>query len=77
MIPAATPDPIGVSGSSSRPIAVLPVIALNALFAFVQEMQAERAVEALAQFLPQQVRVLREGKPSELLAVELVPAMAL
>jgi calcium-translocating P-type ATPase len=60
-------------GSETVAIAVLLVIALNALFAFVQEMQAERAVEALAQFLPQQVRVLREGKPSEILALELVP----
>ncbi len=60
-------------GSQTVAIAVLLVIALNALFAFVQEMQAERAVEALAQFLPQQVRVLRDGKPSEILALELVP----
>jgi calcium-translocating P-type ATPase len=60
-------------GSQTIAIAVLLVIVLNALFAFVQEMQAERAVEALAQFLPQQVRVLREGEPSSILAAELVP----
>ena len=42
-------------GSETVAIAVLLVIALNAVFALVQEMQAERAVEALAQFLPQQV----------------------
>jgi calcium-translocating P-type ATPase len=60
-------------GSETVAIAVLLVIALNAVFAFVQEMQAERAVEALAEFLPQHVRVLRDGKPSEILAAELVP----
>ncbi len=60
-------------GSDTVAIAVLLVIALNALFAFVQEMQAERAVEALAQFLPQQVTVLRGGAPSEVLAANLVP----
>ena len=60
-------------GSQTIAIAVLLVIVLNALFAFVQEMQAERAVEALAQFLPQQVRVLRDGQPSSILAAELVP----
>jgi calcium-translocating P-type ATPase len=60
-------------GSNTIAIAVLLVIVLNALFAFVQEMQAERAVEALAQFLPQQVRVLREGKPSSIMATEVVP----
>ncbi len=59
-------------GSETVAIAVLLVIALNALFAFVQELQAERAVEALAQFLPAQVRVLRGGKPLEILAVEVV-----
>lgn len=46
-------------GSETVAIAVLLVIALNALFALIQEMQAERAVEALAQLLPQRVRVLR------------------
>jgi hypothetical protein len=39
-------------GSLTIAVAVLLVILLNALFAFIQEMQAERAVEALAQFLP-------------------------
>jgi calcium-translocating P-type ATPase len=60
-------------GSNTVAIAVLLVIALNALFAFVQEMQAERAVEALAQFLPQHVTVLRGGKPSPIIAGDLVP----
>ena len=35
-------------GSATVAIAVLLVIVLNAVFAFVQELQAERAVEALA-----------------------------
>ena len=37
------------------------MILLNAGFAFAQEMQAERAVEALAAFLPEHARVLRDG----------------
>jgi calcium-translocating P-type ATPase len=60
-------------GSQTIAIAVLLVIALNAAFAFVQEMQAERAVEALAQFLPQQVTVLRGGEQSQIMAADLVP----
>jgi calcium-translocating P-type ATPase len=60
-------------GSHTVAYAVLLVIILNAVFAFVQEMQADRAVEALAQFLPQQVKVLRVGKPAVILANELVP----
>jgi calcium-translocating P-type ATPase len=60
-------------GSYTVAVAVLLVIVLNALFAFVQEMQAERAVEALAQFLPQQVTVLRGGKTAPIMAAALVP----
>ncbi len=60
-------------GSETVAIAVLLVIALNAVFALIQEMQAERAVEALAQFLPQKVRVLRDGTSQEIVAVQLVP----
>ena len=60
-------------GSDTIDIAVLQVIVLNAVFAFLQEMQAERAVEALAQFLPQQVRVLRGGRPESIMAAALVP----
>ncbi len=60
-------------GNLTVAVAVLLVIALNAVFALIQEMQAERAVEALAEFLPQRVRVLRDGTPREILAAELVP----
>lgn len=49
------------------------VIFLNALFAFVQERQAERAVEALNRFLPQQAVVRRDGEPRTIDARELVP----
>lgn len=60
-------------GSNTVAVAVLLVILLNALFAFVQEMQAERAVEALAQYLPQQVTALRSGEPAPIRAADLVP----
>ncbi|MDE3070980.1 MAG: cation-transporting P-type ATPase, partial [Acidobacteriota bacterium] len=60
-------------GSETIAIAVLLVIVLNALFAFIQETQAERAVEALAQFLPQHVTVLRDGRADSVPASELVP----
>ncbi|MFI1994529.1 cation-translocating P-type ATPase [Actinoplanes sp. NPDC020271] len=53
--------------------AVIAVILLNAGFAFVQEQQAERAVEALAAFLPQSARVLRDGVLVEAPARDLVP----
>ena len=59
-------------GSETVAIAVLLVIMINAGFAFVQELQAERAVEALAQYVPQHVRALRDGEPASLAAAQLV-----
>ncbi|MFR9779931.1 cation-translocating P-type ATPase [Micromonospora sp. MS34] len=53
--------------------AILVVIVLNALFASVQERQAERAVEALTRYLPRQARVRRDGHWQEIAATDLVP----
>ncbi len=53
--------------------ALLGVAVLNGLFAFAQEMRAERAMETLRQFLPQRVRVCRDGAGREALADDLVP----
>jgi calcium-translocating P-type ATPase len=61
------------AGNRTVAVAVVMVIAINALFALLQEMQAERAVEALALFLPQRVRAMREGTVREIPAAELVP----
>jgi calcium-translocating P-type ATPase len=60
-------------GSGTVGIAVLLVIFLNAAFAFVQELQAERAVEALAAYMPQHATVLRDGTPAVIEATGLVP----
>jgi calcium-translocating P-type ATPase len=60
-------------GNLTVAVAVLLVILLNAAFAFVQEMQAERAVEALARYMPQQVTVLRDRAPATIDATLLVP----
>jgi calcium-translocating P-type ATPase len=54
-------------------IAIVVVIVVNAIFAFVQEAQAERAVEALAAFLPEQAKVIRDGRSVATAASELVP----
>ena len=54
-------------------VAILAVIGLNALFAFFQEQQAEKAVEALRRYLPQQATVRRDGKRLLVDARELVP----
>ncbi len=60
-------------GSQTVGIAVVLVIVLNAAFAFAQELQAERAVEALAGYMPQHANVLRDGAARVIEAVGLVP----
>ena len=60
-------------GSQTVAIAVVLVIVLNAGFAFVQELQAERAVEALAEYMPPRVTALRDGHSASIPATELVP----
>jgi calcium-translocating P-type ATPase len=60
-------------GSETVGIAVVLVIILNAAFAFAQELQAERAVEALAEYMPQRVTVLRDRVPTVIEATGMVP----
>lgn len=62
-----------IVGSHMVAAAVVLIILLNAAFSFVQELQAERAVEALAKYLPQRAKVLREGAVVEIDATQLVP----
>ncbi len=62
-----------VAGTSVLAAAIVGVIVLNALFAFFQEQQAERAVEALEQYLPAQSFVLRDGHRAAVAARDLVP----
>ncbi|GAA4513483.1 cation-translocating P-type ATPase [Nonomuraea ferruginea] len=62
-----------VAGIIPVAVAIVVVIVINAAFAFVQELQAERAVEALAAYLPVQAKVLRDGRPAVVPAAELVP----
>ncbi len=50
-----------VSDIAPLAAAIVGVIILNALFSFVQERQAERATEALREFLPPRARVRRDG----------------
>jgi calcium-translocating P-type ATPase len=62
-----------VAGTPALGGAIVAVIVLNALFAFVQERQAERAVEALGRYLPPQATVRRDGTRQTVDARELVP----
>src|SRR5450631_2849857 len=62
-----------IAGIVAVALAIVVVILINAGFAFIQEMQAERAVEALAQFIPAQAKVVREGRHQVIEARALVP----
>jgi len=62
-----------VEGIAALAIAIVAVIALNAVFAFSQEVQAERATEALQEYLPPKARVRRDGSVTGVDARELVP----
>ena len=53
--------------------AILGVIVINAVFAFLQEYKAERAVQALHRLLPDNAWVTRSGQSIEVPRSELVP----
>ena len=62
-----------VAGLAPLAVAIVAVIVLNAAFAFVQELQAERATEALREFLPARATVRRDAHAVAVDARELVP----
>ncbi|MEK6634189.1 MAG: HAD-IC family P-type ATPase, partial [Nitrospirota bacterium] len=53
--------------------AILGVIVLNTVFAFLQEYKAERAVQALHRLLPDKAWVIRAGQSTEIARHEIVP----
>ncbi len=60
-------------GMLSLGLAIIGVIVVNAVFTFMQEYRAEKAVEALKRLLPFNVKVLRDGSMKEIPAGEVVP----
>src|SRR5574337_937028 len=51
--------------------AIIGAIGVNALFSFVQEYKAERAIMALRRLLPMRVKVVRTGEIREVTACDL------
>jgi magnesium-transporting ATPase (P-type) len=60
-------------GTPQVAAAIVAVIAINGLVSFWQEYAAERAAQALAQLLPHQVIVRREGREQTIPAADVVP----
>lgn len=54
-------------------LAIVVVVAINGVFALLQEHRAERVVEALLARAALSARVVRDGKERVVLATELVP----
>jgi Ca2+-transporting ATPase len=63
----------GFLGDTKNLVAILSIVVLYALLGFVQEYRAEKAIAALKKLAVPNVRVLRDGKLTELSARELVP----
>jgi magnesium-transporting ATPase (P-type) len=61
-----------IAGLPQLGIAIVAVVVLNAVFAFVQERRADRAAESLRDLLPRRALVVRDGTPIEIDAAELV-----
>ena len=62
-----------VVGTGVIAIAIVAVIVVNALFAFIQERQAQRATAALNALLPHVATVVRDGRTRTVASRELVP----
>jgi len=63
----------GVIGEFSDTIAIIVIVALNAVIGFIQEYSAEKAVAALKRLASATAQVLREGQLHNVPARELVP----
>jgi len=62
-----------LAGIRELAAAIPVVIIINAVFSFLQEYRAERAIEALEKLLPAKARVMRDGAVQEVEATGLVP----
>ena len=61
-----------IAGMPQLGIAIVIVIVLNAVFAFIQESRADRAAERLRSLLPTAVTVIRDGHPVHVDAADVV-----
>ncbi|MGY1616186.1 cation-translocating P-type ATPase [Geodermatophilus sp. SYSU D00691] len=61
-----------VGGLPQLAVAIVVVVVLNGVFAFVQEYRADKAAEALRDLVPHRVTVVRDGRRQEVDAVDLV-----
>ncbi|HLN46395.1 MAG TPA: cation-transporting P-type ATPase [Candidatus Sulfotelmatobacter sp.] len=54
-------------------IAILAVVLINVFFSLVQESRAEKAMQALKNWMPEYAKVIRDGELTKILVKEIVP----
>ena len=62
-----------IAGMPQLAVAIVTVVVINGVFAFLQEHRAEHAAERLRDLVPRRATVRRDGHRVELDAVDLVP----
>jgi magnesium-transporting ATPase (P-type) len=62
-----------LAGMPELTAAIAAVVVVNAVFSFMEEYRAERAVSALQQMLPSRVHVRRDGEPAEIPTEDVAP----
>ncbi|GAA5845610.1 hypothetical protein JCM9279_006048 [Rhodotorula babjevae] len=56
-----------------EPVVILAILVANAWVGVAQETSAEKAIEALMEYSPDEAKVIRDGRTTKVHAVELVP----
>ncbi len=62
-----------IGGLPQLAVAIVLVVLINGVFAFVQEYRAERAAQRLRELLPLRVSVIRDGRQTTVAAADVVP----